>query len=864
MAAATLLAIVAFVFLSGPVKNSFGPVRGDEVLWTTRFGSITAGQRETMRASRAVFVEFLQKLAGYLKSNNQPPGAAETLLTIIGGPTVNDADLVDKWIFAREADSMGLAVDDKTIGDFLDLLTNKSVSHKEIVDILNSIRDGVDEPRFLGVLREELLALRYRQVYHQIHPGVLSGWVGGSAAPGERWASFKRLNERATIELALFPTQDFAKQIEDPSAEKLNAFFDERKQEYASPMSPDPGFHVHRKVNIQYLQADADQVEVTDAEITQCIEQDPQKYKYIKEAFEQEAKEEAEAAKAGAKNATEKKPETDKTPDGAKKTDTEKKPDAEKKNNVEKKPEAPTTAPAEPKPATDAKPPTDAKPATDAKPNAVPPPSPEPAKTSPAAKPSGSYTNDARSPFRLVAFADDNPAGKADQNKDEKKQPSAQPATSPATKSTDEKKSGDEKKPDGEKKSAADKKSTDEKPESAKKTAGDEKQDAKPVAAETTKQEGESKTPPVKIKTADERLRSLVREQLLRDKLPNEMRQIQTLLEDFRRKWIEYDAKENAGEKEPTPPDFGALALQYKMTAGRTGLLSQADLAETDVGKSLNMQGGMVAQLAFGAPTLYKPDFSGGYLGTTRKRAYFLYWKIGDQPDHVPNWDDEGIQAEVLRAWKFREGVKKATDRANALKAEVEANSGKPLADLPSAKQKDFTVLRPLPFSFLVEIGRQLQLGKVSGMEKVGPDFKQKEFTLEKIGVDFMKKVFSLEPNQADVITNLPKTEIYVVRAVEFTPFAELWSDFIRDADDWTLYSRAAPNEFSDPLAGLREMSFEEQSEVWQAWRKRVHADAELKSVAAVKAEKTEKPADQGSTPAQGPPTAPPDDESDF
>ena len=52
-----------------------------------------------------------------------------------------------------------------------------------------------------------------------------------------------------------------------------------------------------------------------------------------------------------------------------------------------------------------------------------------------------------------------------------------------------------------------------------------------------------------------------------------------------------------------------------------------------------------------------------------------------------------------------------------------------------------------------------------------------------------MQKVFGLAPNQVDVATNLPKTEIYVIRAVEFTPFEELWSDFTADADNWSLYT---------------------------------------------------------------------------
>ena len=46
-----------------------------------------------------------------------------------------------------------------------------------------------------------------------------------------------------------------------------------------------------------------------------------------------------------------------------------------------------------------------------------------------------------------------------------------------------------------------------------------------------------------------------------------------------------------------------------------------------------------------------------------------------------------------------------------------------------------------------------------------------------------------MAPNQVDVATNLPKTEIYVIRAVEFTPFKELWSNFTADADEWSLYT---------------------------------------------------------------------------
>ena len=77
-----------------------------------------------------------------------------------------------------------------------------------------------------------------------------------------------------------------------------------------------------------------------------------------------------------------------------------------------------------------------------------------------------------------------------------------------------------------------------------------------------------------------------------------------------------------------------------------------------------------------------------------------------------------------------------------------------------------------------------------------------------------------------DVATNLPKTEIYVIRAVEFTPFEELWSDFTYDADDWSIYSLFTASGMTEKTAGLVQMIGEEQGEVSQAWLKKVTTDA--------------------------------------
>ena len=102
---------------------------------------------------------------------------------------------------------------------------------------------------------------------------------------------------------------------------------------------------------------------------------------------------------------------------------------------------------------------------------------------------------------------------------------------------------------------------------------------------------------------------------------------------------------------------------------------------------------------------------------------------------------DPGVQAEVLRVWKLNEARRFAEKRAEDLKKEAAANSGKSFKELASAKKKDFEIVIPPPFSYEVVIRPEVsympprrQLGKVQG--------------LEKIDEDFMKKVFKLGPNE--------------------------------------------------------------------------------------------------------------------
>src|SRR5206468_325687 len=98
--------------------------------------------------------------------------------------------------------------------------------------------------------------------------------------------------------------------------------------------------------------------------------------------------------------------------------------------------------------------------------------------------------------------------------------------------------------------------------------------------------------------------------------------------------------------------------------------------------------------------------------------------------------------------------------------------------------------------------------------------------------------VFSLAPDQAAVSTNVPKSEVYVVRMIELTPFNDLWEKYA--ADDTSRDYLQLMN---------REIGFT----VASAWRQQIMDDAGFKR---------EKPPtnDKAPLPAPSEGTPPPED----
>ena len=299
------------------------------------------------------------------------------------GPNTED-EAINRWVYARTAEKMGVVVDNTAVNDLLKFMTAGADPQKLITDVLGVVREMNEAELFNGV-REQILALRLMQLGHQY-----DDWAGLSASPGERWNYFKRLHQQATIEVAVLSPKDYVKEVKDPPAEDLKKFFEEHKDAEASPESPTPGFRVPHKVNIEYLEADPESYDklITEAEIRDELKKHPEKYARNKEEFEKQEKDERDARAKEEKEAAGK----------AAAENTEKKPAGETKKN-ESKPEEKGPAKTEQKPET--KPETKSEPKADAKPDANTAPAPaKPAAT--AAKPAGTWPR--RGPRRSASW----------------------------------------------------------------------------------------------------------------------------------------------------------------------------------------------------------------------------------------------------------------------------------------------------------------------------------------------------------------------------------------------------------------------------------------------------------------------------
>ena len=401
-----------------------------------------------------------------------------------------------------------------------------------------------------------------------------------------------------------------------------------------------------------------------------------------------------------------------------------------------------------------------------------------------------------------ITPAGEKPAEQPKAQAADKQKPADQPGVERQKPPKEETKKEDAKKGEAQKSSALERTpfSLTAMTEQAEKSAAAEAKTEKPVAegakvekpaAEGSKAEKSAANQPAQPEKAEkanpplsEKVKQRVRAQVAGGKIQKIFLELQQKMEENGRKWRKYQAEKIHQINAAAPPslDFEALAKQYGLTAGRTGLISNWEVKKFDIGSSVAMEGLSPFTNAAFKPSLtaYKSEIAQDIEGNA-----YLYWKIDDAAESAPSWDDKNVRQEVLHAWKLIQARDLARKRAESM-AEEPAKTGTTLKGAFSELPPD-RIISPPPFSMLTE-------GSVPRGSSPAPPRLSEVEGVPLVGQDFMRTVFSLEINQTGVAMNLPQTVVYVVQLIKYSPPQDvLWQIFL--AEDFSKYSVVAASE---------------------------------------------------------------------
>ena len=926
-----LLAMIAFVFLSGPVLDNImsGSRSNPVVVSTKQYGDLTETELENLTAQRRITLNFLSQVsweaaramtlaASDAADNAQAAMEAAEKATenkeslwqkalqaeIAKRRARNEARLteqmaqqfemqskemtresvVDAWVLAKRAEDLGLVVSDDAIKAFLKGVTGDRVTGDTIRQILK--RQKLGDRQLFQALRVFLAARQLEE---------LLDFSLNAVPPGQRWDYYQRLHRRATIEVIPVPVAKYVDDIQEPEESTLRDFFEQYKDKVVDPSSPDPGFRRPHRIGIEYVKAEIDKFSnpaaVTEEQIQQFYEQrkDPH---YVRSRLPEIEEKKPATGEEKPKPKEVGKPDSGQKPGPKPQPKPAAKQPSEKQAPEERTPKPVTPKggeaekpPAQPKPSKGKIPPADQAPSPekpkeppvtpkDAK---TPPPVKAPGPQRPAGKPDtgqdapGKTSSTAHaSPFRLASFLQaepaeqsapqpgppapkaEKPAAKPPEAAPKPAKPTPRPAE-PSPKPTEATPEPPQPPPIAKPAEAAPKPAEpapkSEKPapkpgQPATKPSRPAPKPTKPAAippqpapkltkpgAETAKPAPASRFVPL------EEVKDEIRDVLARDQAKTRIEKILGQLRDrMERHYKELILAITDSAPPPARLPMAELASENGLVYRETGLISQRDAQQLDIGLSRVGDQGPFLRYAFRQRPEYQPAIS-----TDLEGNFYLFWKIEDAEEGIPSFDfseaekleekaeelrsegDESaaeqtarqakkarqettdLRRRLVREWKMRQARSLARDAAKELMAKADKKDQ--TLKQTFAGETGVTVIDAGPFSWMTHgsvpptgfAQPPLRLSQVRGLNMPGPDF--------------MRTVFSMEPGEVGVAMNQPKTVAYVVRVDKYAPTpAVLWELFL--VDDFGKYADVAAAD---------------RQEVRSAWMDKIRASAGLK-----------------------------------
>ncbi|MEM1062244.1 MAG: hypothetical protein AAGJ97_07945, partial [Planctomycetota bacterium] len=158
---------------------------------------------------------------------------------------VTPQNMVRLFLLTAEADRLGVAVNDDDVNDLINTLTGDRLTKEGFDEARRGV--GVPVNDIYGALRREI---RARRAATALQPRY-------APTPDALWALHKRANVRQSLETVSFPVAAFVGDVEAPSEAELVAFFNEYKNFLPEQRGPgEPGFRTPRQVQLAYVEAD--------------------------------------------------------------------------------------------------------------------------------------------------------------------------------------------------------------------------------------------------------------------------------------------------------------------------------------------------------------------------------------------------------------------------------------------------------------------------------------------------------------------------------------------------------------------------------------------------------------------------------
>ena len=258
-----IMAMLAFFVLPPFLQMGSSTLAGDPLVARWTGGEIRESDLERSVAMRGVLNRFLIEAAAQA-------GRDPSRLPLF--PESEDA-VVRTRLIVEEARDVGLVVTDTAINEFLADWTNNQVRAEQFSQILNGLRLsrlGASEADVFEALRFELTARNMLLLFQTGFSGDPPGW---------RWDAFRRLQQKAIVEVIPVTCESLADRVAAPAEASLQALYDEYREFLPVPASSEPGFREPHRVAFEYLSADqalfvdALKPEVTDEEIAAYYEE---------------------------------------------------------------------------------------------------------------------------------------------------------------------------------------------------------------------------------------------------------------------------------------------------------------------------------------------------------------------------------------------------------------------------------------------------------------------------------------------------------------------------------------------------------------------------------------------------------------